>query len=190
MAHGVTVDARLRTSNRKVFAVGDCAGGPAFTHIAGYHAGIVIRNALFRLPAKVNYQALPRVTYTDPELAVVGMSEAEARRAWPDCVVTRASFTENDRARAEGETAGHIKVFSRRNGRILGVALVGARAGELAAPWCLAIGRGLKLSALAGAVFPYPTLGELSKTVAGKFYAPKLFNPWTRKLVGFLLRLP
>ena len=189
-AAGVTVDARLRSSNKRVFAVGDCAGGPAFTHVAGYHAGIVIRNALFRLPAKVDYRALPWVTFTDPELAVVGLNETEARRKWPDCVVTTANFADNDRARTGGETAGRIKVISRPNGRILGVALVGAQSGELVAPWCLAIGRGLKLSAIAGAVFPYPTLSELSKSVAGRFYTPKLFNPWMRRLVGFLLRLP
>ncbi len=187
---GVTVDAHLRSSNRRVYAVGDCAGGPAFTHVAGYHAGIVIRNILFRLPARTDYRALPRVTYTDPELAVVGLGEAEARRQWPDCVVTEAAFADNDRARAEGETAGRIKVIARRNGRILGAALVGPRAGELLAPWCLAIGRGMKLSALAGAVLPYPTLGEISKSAAGRFYTPKLFSPWVRRLVGFLLRLP
>ncbi len=189
-ARGVTVDAHLRSSNRRVYAVGDCAGGPAFTHVAGYHAGIVIRNILFRLPARTDYRALPRVTYTDPELAAAGLGEAEARRLWPDCTVTEAGFAENDRAQTEGETTGRIKVISRRNGRILGVALVGPGAGELLAPWCLALGRGMKLSALAGAVFPYPTRGEISKAAAGRFYTPKLFSPWVRRLVGFLLRLP
>ena len=189
-AAGITVDARLRSSNKRVFAIGDCAGGPAFTHVAAYHASIVIRNALFRLPAKVDYRALPRVTYTDPELAAVGLSEAAARAVSPNCVVTEASFADNDRAQTEDATAGRIKVMSAPNGRILGAAIVGPRAGELAALWCLAIGRGLKLSAIAGSVLPYPTLNEISKTTAGRFYAPKLFNPWMRRLVGFLLRLP
>ncbi len=187
---GITVDARLRSSNRRVFAIGDVAGGPQFTHIAGYHAGIVIRNALFRLPAKVDYRALPWVTYTEPELAQVGMTEAEARASHDeDVVVLRSPFHENDRAQAELETFGLVKVVTTRSGRILGASILGAQAGELIQVWVLAIGQGLNIKALAGMIAPYPTLGEVSKRAAGSFFTPKLFGEGTRRLVRILARL-
>jgi pyruvate/2-oxoglutarate dehydrogenase complex dihydrolipoamide dehydrogenase (E3) component len=187
---GLVVDRRLRTSNRRVYAVGDAAGGPQFTHIAGYHAGIVIRNALFRLPAKVDYRALPWVTYTEPELAQVGLTEAEARESHPDdLTILRWPFHENDRAQAERSTHGVVKVVTRRNGRVLGASILGAQAGELIQPWALAISRGLKVGAIATMIAPYPTLGEVSKRAAGSFFAPKLFSERTRRLVRLLGRL-
>src|SRR5207302_6221401 len=133
---GITVDARLRTTNRRAFAIGDAAGGPQFTHVALYHAGIVIRNALFRLPARVDYRALPWVTYTDPELAQAGLSEAAARAEGP-VEVLRWPFADNDRAQTERDTAGEIKIVIRRNGRILGATILGAGAGDLILPWAL-----------------------------------------------------
>jgi pyruvate/2-oxoglutarate dehydrogenase complex dihydrolipoamide dehydrogenase (E3) component len=185
----LVVDRRLRTTNRRVYAVGDAAGGPQFTHIAGYHAGIVIRNALFRLPAKVDYRALPWVTYTDPELAQTGMTEAEALKAHGgDVQVLRWPFHENDRAQAEHETHGLVKVLARRNGRVLGASMVGAHAGELIQPWGLMISGGLKLSTMAGFIAPYPTLGEVSKRAAGSFYTLKLFSERTRRIVRLLAR--
>lgn len=187
---GIKVDARLRTSNRKIFAIGDCAGGPAFTHVAGYHGGIALRNILFRLPARVNNDLLPRVTFSDPELAYVGLSEVAARDRFKDVRVQQLDFSANDRARTERRQAGRIKIVVRANGQILGVGIVGPRAGELLAPWCLAIGRNLKLSAMAGLLLPYPTLSEISKRVAGDFYAPRLFSPGVRALVRGLMRLP
>lgn len=187
---GLVLDRRLRTSNRRVYAVGDAAGGPQFTHIAGYHAGIVIRNALFRLPAKVDYRALPWVTYTEPELAHVGLTEAEARKRHPgDLTVLRWPFHENDRAQAERSTYGFVKALTRRNGRVLGASILGAQAGELIQPWGLAIGKGLKVDALATMIAPYPTLGEVSKRAAGSFFAPKLFSERTRRLVALLKHL-
>jgi len=187
---GLAVDRRLRTTNRRVYAVGDAAGGPQFTHVANYHAGIAIRNLLFRLPAKVDYKALPWVTYTDPELAQVGLTEAEARERYGrDLTVLRWAFHENDRAQAERETHGLVKALTRRNGRVLGASILGAHAGELIQPWGLAITAGLKVSALATAVAPYPTLGEASKRAAGSFYTPKLFGDRTRRLVRLLKRL-
>jgi pyruvate/2-oxoglutarate dehydrogenase complex dihydrolipoamide dehydrogenase (E3) component len=185
---GVTTDARLRTTNRRVFAVGDVAGGPQFTHIAGYHAGIVIRNALFRLPAKVDYSALPWVTYTDPELAHVGLNEAAARKAHGDVRVLTWSLAENDRAQAERETDGRVKVVILPNGRILGASIVAPHAGELIQVWCLAISQKLKIGAIASMITPYPTLGEAGKRAAGSFYTPKLFSDRTRRLVSFLGR--
>jgi len=186
----LVLDRRLRTSNRRIYAVGDAAGGPQFTHVAGYHAGIVIRNALFRLPAKVDYRALPWVTYTDPELAQVGMTEAEALKAHAgDLQILRWPFHENDRAQAERETHGLVKVLARKNGRVLGASIVGAHAGELIQSWCLAIAGGVKLSTIAGMIAPYPTLGEASKRAAGSFFTPKLFSERTRRIVRLLARL-
>jgi pyruvate/2-oxoglutarate dehydrogenase complex dihydrolipoamide dehydrogenase (E3) component len=188
-AKGITVDARLRTTNRRAFAIGDVAGGPQFTHIALYHAGIVIRNALFRLPAKVDYLALPWVTYTDPELAQVGLTEAAARAAGSDVRVLRWPFAENDRAQTERDTEGLVKIVLRRNGRILGASIRGAGAGDLIMPWALAISQRLKIGALANLIVPYPTRSEASKRAAGCYYTPTLFSPRTRRLVRFLARL-
>ena len=186
---GISVDARLRTSNKKVFAIGDITGGLQFTHMAGYDAGIVIRNALFRLPAKVDHSAVPWVTYTNPELAQVGLTEKAAREQYGDDIrVVTWDYAENDRARAEAETEGFIKVITKPNGRILGAAIVGRQAGELIGVWSLAISKKMKIGAIAGMIAPYPTLGELSKRVAGAWYTPSLFGEKTRKLVRFLLR--
>ncbi|WP_025897835.1 dihydrolipoyl dehydrogenase family protein [Sneathiella glossodoripedis] len=189
---GIIVDNRLRTSNKKIFAIGDVAGGYQFTHIAGYHAGIVIRNILFKLPAKVNYDAVPWVTYTSPELANVGLTEAAARERYDEdqIKVLKFEYAENDRARAELLTTGMIKAIVHKNGKILGAGIVGAQAGELIQPWGLAISSGLKISSMASYISPYPTLGEINKRVAGSFYTPKLFSERTRKVVKFLQRLP
>jgi pyruvate/2-oxoglutarate dehydrogenase complex dihydrolipoamide dehydrogenase (E3) component len=184
-AQGITVDARLRTTNRRAFAIGDVAGGPQFTHIALYHAGIVIRNALFRLPARVDYRALPWVTYTDPELAQVGVTQAAAGE---DARVLRWPFSENDRAQTERDTEGLVKVVLGRNGRVIGASILGTGAGDLILPWALAISQKLKIGALANLIVPYPTRGEASKRAAGCYYTPTLFSPRTRRLVRFLAR--
>lgn len=187
--HGITVDSRLRTTNRRVFAIGDAAGGPQFTHVALYHAGIVIRNALFRLPARVDYRALPWVTYTDPELAQAGMSEASARDAHGDGIrVLRWNFADNDRAHTERDTAGRVKIVTRRDGRILGAAILGAGAGDQIAAWALAISQRLKIGAMANLIVPYPTRSEAGKRAAGSFYTPTLFAPRTKRLVRLLAR--
>ena len=185
--HGIKVDARLRTSNRRAFAIGDAAGGPQFTHIALYHAGIVIRNALFRLPSRVDYRALPWVTYTDPELAQVGATETAAKADGPIQVLCW-SFTDNDRAHTERDTAGEIKIVTRRSGRIIGATILGAAAGDLILPWALAISQKLKIGAMANLIVPYPTRGEAGKRAAGAYYTPTLFAPRTRRLVRFLAR--
>jgi pyruvate/2-oxoglutarate dehydrogenase complex dihydrolipoamide dehydrogenase (E3) component len=185
---GITVDARLRTTNRRAFAVGDVAGGPQFTHIALYHAGIVIRNALFRLPAKVDYRAVPWVTYTEPELAQVGLTEPAARKASLPVRVLRWPFARNDRAETERDTEGLVKILTRRDGRILGASILGAAAGDLILPWALAISEKLKIGALANLIVPYPTRGEAGKRAAGSFYTPALFSARTRRIVRFLAR--
>ena len=187
-AAGIKVDARLRTSNKRVYAIGDVAGGPQFTHMAAHHAGVVIKNALFRLPAKVDERAVPWVTYTDPELAHVGLTEALARDRGVTVAALRWEFKDNDRAQTERETTGFAKALVDRRGRIHGATIVGERAGELIQPWVLAIASGIKIGALAQFIAPYPTFGEASKRAAGAYYTPKLFSERTRKLVRLLMR--
>lgn len=187
---GIEVNGRLQSSNKRIYAAGDIAGGPQFTHWAGYHAGIIIRNALFRLPARVRMQALPWVTYTDPELAQVGMTEADARQvAGSKMTVLRADFSGNDRAQTESHTEGFAKAFIDRRGRILGATIVGAQAGELIQIWGLAISASIKIGKIAGMVSPYPTLGEINKRLAGSYYTPTLFSRRTRWVVRMLGKL-
>lgn len=188
-AKGVTVDARLRSTNRRVYAVGDAAGGLQFTHVAGYHAGIVIRQAVLGLPAKATMRAMPRATYTDPELAQVGLTEAEARAFYGEALtVVRADFHHNDRAIAEGKDKGLIKVMVAR-GRPVGTSIVGPQAGELIGLWALVISARLKMTSIAGMVAPYPTLGEISKRAAGAYFSPRLFdNAALKRLVRFVQR--
>ena len=188
-AKGIKVDARLRTTNKRVFAIGDVAGGHQFTHAAGYHAGIVIRNALFRLPAKADVSALPWVTYTTPELAQVGLTESLAIQRDGDIRVLRWPFAENDRALTEGDSDGLIKVVTTARGRILGAGIIGPRAGELIHTWVLAMSRKLKIGAIASMIAPYPTLGEVGKRAAGSFYTPSLFGEGTKKIVRLLALL-
>jgi pyruvate/2-oxoglutarate dehydrogenase complex dihydrolipoamide dehydrogenase (E3) component len=186
--HGITVDKGLRTSNKKVYAIGDVAGGLQFTHAANYHAGIVIRNSLFRLPAKANDEAVPWVTFTDPELAHVGLNETQARERHKVIRVLRWPYHENDRAQAERETHGHIKVVTAKNGRILGCTIVGAHAGELITTWTLALSQGLNIRAMTGIVVPYPTLSEIGKRAAITYFSTSLTSPRVRRLIGFLRR--
>jgi pyruvate/2-oxoglutarate dehydrogenase complex dihydrolipoamide dehydrogenase (E3) component len=186
--HGIIVNKRLRTSNKKVYAVGDVAGGPQFTHVANYHAGLVIRNALFRLPARVDDHIIPWVTYTDPELAQVGITEAQADKGRARIRVLRWPYHENDRAQAERETRGHIKVVTTNGGRILGATIVGAHAGELIATWTLAIAQGLNIRAFAGMVVPYPTFAEIGKRAAITYFAASLTSPFVRRIIAWLRR--
>ncbi|MDH3228703.1 MAG: FAD-dependent oxidoreductase [Alphaproteobacteria bacterium] len=186
-AKGITVDARLRSSNRRVFAIGDVAGGYQFTHVASYHAGIVLRNALFHLPARTNHDAVPWVTYTDPELAQVGLTDLQAKEKLGEGInVLRWPLAENDRARAERRPDGFAKIVTDRKGRVVGATIVGLHAGELILPWVFAVSGKQKIGRMAGVIAPYPTLSEVGKRAAGTWYIPKLFNERTRKIVRFL----
>jgi pyruvate/2-oxoglutarate dehydrogenase complex dihydrolipoamide dehydrogenase (E3) component len=185
---GIVVGKGLRTTNRRVYAIGDVAGGLQFTHVANYHAGIVIRNALFRLPARASEETIPWVTFTDPELAHVGLTEAEARARHKTIRVLRWPYHENDRAQAERETLGHIKIITKKNGLILGATIVGAHAGELITTWTLALSRGLNVRALTGIVIPYPTLSEIGKRAAMTYFSPSLTSPTVRRVIDFLRR--
>jgi pyruvate/2-oxoglutarate dehydrogenase complex dihydrolipoamide dehydrogenase (E3) component len=184
---GILVNRRLKTANRRVYAIGDVAAGQLqFTHAANYHAGLVIRNALFRLPVKVNNEVIPWVTFTDPELAQTGLTEAQVRARGIKMRILRWPYADNDRAQAERETHGHIKVIATRKGKILGVSIVGTQAGELIAMWTLAIARGLNIRSIAGIVLPYPTLSELGKRAAIDYFAPGLTSPWVRRIIVWL----
>jgi pyruvate/2-oxoglutarate dehydrogenase complex dihydrolipoamide dehydrogenase (E3) component len=192
---GVVTDAGLRCpGNRHVYAIGDIAdpvgiGPRAFTHVGLYHAGIIIRRALFRLPAKVDYAALPRVTYTNPELAQTGMTEAEARAVGRTIQILRWPLAENDRAVAERGETGLVKLIVSGN-RVIGAGILAPNAGEMIGQWTLAITRKIPLSALAGMIAPYPTRSEAGKRAAGTFYTAKLFSERTKALVRLLGRLP
>ena len=186
---GIRVDAGLRSTNRRIYAIGDAAGGAQFTHVAGYHAGVVIRSILLGLPAKAREGHIPRVTYTDPELAQVGLTEAEARaRHGEKLTVARFDFAGNDRAVAGGGAEGLIKVMVVK-GRPVGASIAGPEAGELIGLWALALANGLKMGAVANMVAPYPTLGEVNKRAAGNYFSPKLFgNPWVKRVVRLVQR--
>jgi len=186
---GIAVSSGLVTSNRRVFAIGDVIGGQQFTHVANYHAGIVFRRALFRLPAKVRTELIPWVTFTDPELAQVGLTEDQARQKHGTIQVFRWPYHENDRAQAERATAGFVKVVTDRKGLILGAGIVGREAGELIQIWSLAISQGLKITAMTQWIAPYPTLGEISKRAAMGTYALAAGKPLVRKVVGLLRKL-
>ena len=185
----IPVDARLRSANRRVYAIGDVAGGLQFTHMAGYQAGVVVRSALFGLPAKFSTAHIPWATYIDPEMAQVGLTEAQAREKYGDALfVARADYDDNDRARAELKTTGLLKVMVVK-GRPVGASMVGAQAGELIQIWALAIANRLKMSAVAAMVAPYPTLGEVNKRAASAYFTPKLFNnPRVAAFIRFVQR--
>ena len=183
-SNGIKVDSRLRTANHNVFAVGDVTGGHQFTHIAGYHAGIVIRNALFRVPAKVDTAAYPWVTYTRPELAHVGMTASDAA-GLSGVRILKWPFSDNDRAIVEGESDGMVKVVTKK-GRVLGASILGPHAGELIQTWQLAIQARLKIGKIANMIAPYPTFGEANKRAAAEYFTPALFGSRSRRLVKFL----
>jgi pyruvate/2-oxoglutarate dehydrogenase complex dihydrolipoamide dehydrogenase (E3) component len=185
---GIKVDAGMTTSNRRVSAIGDVTGGAQFTHVANAHAGTVIRRLLFRLPAKTNPDIVPWVTFIDPELAQVGLTEAVARKRYGKVHVYRWPFHENDRAQAERETEGLVKVVTDPRGRILGAGIVGAHAGELIQMWSLAISQGMNIKAMTEWISPYPTFSEVNKRAAFGIYAGKAANPSVRRLLAFLRR--
>jgi pyruvate/2-oxoglutarate dehydrogenase complex dihydrolipoamide dehydrogenase (E3) component len=185
---GIETDRRLRTTNRRVFAIGDVAGRHQFTHMAGYHAGIVIRNMLFRLPARIDDRQVPWVTYADPELAHIGMTMAMAREAGYEPIALTASLADNDRARAEHRTEGMVHAVITKKGRILGASILAPHAGEMIGVWAVAMASGASIKTMASHIAPYPTYGEASKRAAGSFYIPKLFSPRIQRIVRFLFK--
>jgi len=187
--HGIIVDKRLRTTNKRVYAVGDVTVGPKLTHLANYHAELVIRHALFRQRVSVDHHAIPTVTHTDPELAQVGLVEDEARAHSGVIRVLRWPYCENDRAQTTQATNGHIKVVTDRRGDILGATIVGAAAGENIAAWTLAITQKLNIRAFAGLVVPYPAYAEVGKRAAMTYFMRGLTSFHVRRIIGWLRRL-
>jgi pyruvate/2-oxoglutarate dehydrogenase complex dihydrolipoamide dehydrogenase (E3) component len=186
---GIKVDQRLRTSRKHIFAAGDVNGGYQFTHAAGYEGGIVVSNAIFRLPRKVDYTYLPWCTYTEPELASIGMNEKSAAAAGIETQVWEEAFKDNDRSLAEGVKTGRIKLVVDKKEKPVGVQIVGPRAGDLVSEWVAALNGNVKLSTLAGAIHPYPTIGEINKKVVGALFAPKIFSEKIQKGLKFIFNL-
>lgn len=185
---GVIVNPALRTSNRRIYAVGDVTGAPPFVHVARHHAGLVLQNALSVHLARMKAGALPRVIFTDPELAHVGLTDAEALRRRRGFRVLRWPYSENDRARIERTSEGHIKIVTSRRGRVLGATIVGAGASELIAAWSLAVNGGFDIRALSGTILPYPTIGDVGKRAATTYLTQTFERTWARRILSFLRR--
>lgn len=183
---GLKLDRSLRTTNKRVYAVGDVTGGPQFTHVANYHAKLVLKQLLFRLPVREDRMAIPHVTFTDPELAYVGMTEAQARKVHRRIEILRWPYSENDRAQAERRTEGEIKIIAGARGRILGVGIVGAHAGEMINFWAFALANKKRVGDIAGYVAPYPSMTEIGKRAAISYFVPATRKPLVRRLVRFL----
>ena len=186
---GIIVDNRLRTNFKHIYAAGDVNGGFQFTHAAGYEGGIVVSNAIFRLPRKVDYTFLPWCTYTDPALGSIGMNEKSARQAGIDYQVWTEEFKDNDRSLAEGETAGKIKMILDDREKPIGVQILGPHAEDLLNEWVAVLNGKVKLSTLAAAVHPYPSMGEINKKVAGSYFSPKIFSEKVQKGLKFFFNL-
>jgi pyruvate/2-oxoglutarate dehydrogenase complex dihydrolipoamide dehydrogenase (E3) component len=186
---GIKVDSRMRTNHKHIYAVGDVNGGFKFTHAAGYEGGIVVSNAIFRLPRKADYTYLPWCTFTDPPLGNIGMNEKMAREAGIDYKVWTEEFKDNDRSVAEGEKIGKIKMLLNGKEKPIGVQILGSHAGDLLAEWVAVLNGKVKLATLAAAVHPYPTIGEINKRVAGKFFSPKIFSEKVQKGLKFFFQL-
>lgn len=186
---GIEVDKRLKTSRKHIYAAGDVNGGFQFTHAAGYEGGIIVSNAIFRLPRKTDYTYLPWCTYTDPELSSIGMNEKTAQAAGIDYSIFTEEFKDNDRSLAEGEKIGKIKLLLDEKEKPIGVQIAGPHAGDLVGEWVLVLNGKLKLSTLAAAVHPYPTIGEINKKIAGTFFTPKIFSDRIKKGLKFFFNL-
>jgi pyruvate/2-oxoglutarate dehydrogenase complex dihydrolipoamide dehydrogenase (E3) component len=186
---GLQVDKRLRTSQKHIYAAGDVTGEYQFTHAAGYEGGVVVTNAIFHLPRKVDYTLLPWCTYTDPELASIGMNEKRATEAGISYSVLVEEFKNNDRSLAEGDGAGKIKMLLDEKERPIGIQILGPHAGDLISEWVAVLNGGVKLSTLAASVHPYPTLAEINKRVAGTFLSKKIFSERVKKGLKFFFNL-
>ena len=180
---------RMRTSQKHIYAAGDVTGAYQFTHAAGYEGGLVVSNAVFHLPRKADYTLLPRCTFTDPELAGLGLNEKQAGEQGLKISIYTEEFKNNDRALAEGRESGLIKMILDEKERPLGVWILGPRAGDLLAEWVAVMNGRVKLTTLAGAVHPYPTLGEINKRVAGNFLGTKIFSDKVKKTLKFFFDL-
>lgn len=187
---GISVDHRLRTTAKNIWAIGDVTGEPQFTHVSGYHASVLVKNLAFKIPAKVDYKALPWVTYTSPELAQIGMTEEQAKAEYGEknIRVVREDMSNNDRAITDDLCHGKIKAVGLKNGKILGVSILAENAGEMLPLWSLALSKGMKFKDIASLILPYPTRSEICKRVSSAWYTEALFSDKIRKLVNFLVK--
>jgi pyruvate/2-oxoglutarate dehydrogenase complex dihydrolipoamide dehydrogenase (E3) component len=185
---GITVDKRLRTSKKHIYACGDVCGPYPFTHMAEYQAGIVISNAVFRFPKKVDYRVVPWVTYTDPELARVGLTAAQAAQQGMEPVVLRFPFQDIDRALTEVEPRGFVKLVTHKK-KIVGATILGPHAGELIHELVLAMQTGAGIGDISATIHAYPTLAQVHRRAVNTYYGQKLFSPATRRLVRWINRL-
>jgi len=188
-ARGIPTDARMRTNIRHIYACGDVNGQLPFTHVAGYEAGIALTNAVLHIPRKADYSRVGWCTYTDPEVASIGLNEKRARNNGVEYRVLDEAFAQNDRAVAEGEMSGKIKLLLSPHGKLLGCQIIGPHAGELIHEWITAVRGGVSLSTIAGAVHLYPTLSEISKRAAGRLFSEKIFSDTTKGILKFLFSL-
>jgi pyruvate/2-oxoglutarate dehydrogenase complex dihydrolipoamide dehydrogenase (E3) component len=186
---GLVVDARMRTSLRHIYAAGDITGAYQFTHAAGYEGGIVLSNALLHLPRKADYRHFPWVTFTDPELASIGMNEKRASAAGLKYSVWTEEFRMNDRGLTEGEATGKSKLLLDEKDKPIGIQILGPSAGELISEWVAVMYGRMRLSAMATAIHPYPTLGEINKRVVGKYYAGRIFSERVKRALKFFFQL-
>jgi pyruvate/2-oxoglutarate dehydrogenase complex dihydrolipoamide dehydrogenase (E3) component len=186
---GIPTNTRMKTNIGHIYAAGDVNGRFPFTHVAGYEAGVALTNAILHLPRRVDYGKIGWCTYTDPEIASIGLNEKGAQTSGIKYRLWEEHLAENDRARAEGETAGKIKLLATPSGKLLGCQIIGTHAGELIHEWILAVNAGVKISAIAGAIHIYPTVSEISRQVAGKIFAEKIFSGRTRNILQFLFSL-
>ena len=186
---GIPADSRMKTNIKHIYACGDVNGVFPFTHVAGYEAGIALTNAVLRLPRKADYAKIGWCTYTDPEVASIGLNEKRAKKDNIKYRLWEESFADNDRAQAEGETKGKIKLLVSPRGKLLGCQIVGAHAGELIHEWVIAVNGSVQLSAIAGAVHIYPTISEISKRVSGKIFAEKIFSSRVKGILKLIFRL-
>jgi pyruvate/2-oxoglutarate dehydrogenase complex dihydrolipoamide dehydrogenase (E3) component len=186
---GLLLDKRLRTNHKHIYGAGDVTGQFLFTHAAGYEGGIVVSNAIFHLPRRVDYTFVPWSTYTDPELAGIGMTEKAAVLAMIEHSVWTEHFKDNDRSLAEGERVGKIKMILDAHEKPIGVQILGPQAGELLSEWVAVMNGKVRLSTLASSVHPYPTLGEINKRVAASFFSSKIFTEKMQKRLKFFFHL-
>lgn len=182
---GIKVDARRRTANRRIYAIGDCRAGPRFTHAAGYEGALVSVDIALGWPGRADWRVLPHVTFCDPEIAQIGLTEAEARNRHGKVDVIKQAFSENDRAVTEGDTRGFLKLI-RQRGKVVGVTIVGAHAGELLLPWAQIITGKVSTFALGSAIIAYPTRSEISKATAFALHAPFVFGAWPRRWAAMM----
>jgi pyruvate/2-oxoglutarate dehydrogenase complex dihydrolipoamide dehydrogenase (E3) component len=186
---GIPTNARMQTTMHHMYACGDVNGQFPFTHVAGYEASVALTNIILHLPRRADYAKVGWCTYTDPEVASIGLNEKRAKAANIEYRILEEHFRENDRALAEGESRGKIKILISPKGKPLGCQIIGAHAGELIHEWVVASAGGVKLSTMAGGIHIYPTLSEISKRAAGRYFTEKLFSERTNSILRHLFHL-